>query len=207
MATLSVDDVLRVVAEWAIPDGTVAQLVYHFIQTAGGPISSAQFLTAVVTALELAWDNIEDIIADEVLGGTIGIALYDFINHQFDGLESSPLVDVDGANITEMLPHGAAGLVKIFTAAARRQGRKYVHGLTEASNDAGTLIPTTVTDLALFAADLDDDVAAGGATFRYCTFNVDPLSALYETASIASGTVQAEAVVAYQRRRRPGTGI
>lgn len=207
MATIVTDDILRVVAEWDMPDGTIAQLVYHFLQTDGGATSTAQFLVAVEAALVLAWDQIEDHVADVVLGSRIGIALYDFVNHQFDGQEDGPLDDCDGTIATEMLPHGAAGLVKIFTGAARRQARKYVPGMLEAECINGSLTAAAVTALALFAADLDDDVASGGATFSFCTFNVDETSILYETASEANGTVQGESIVAYQRRRRPGTGI
>lgn len=205
--TVTVNDVIRIVAEWDMPSGTVAQLVWHYLGSSGGPASDTEVLVAVEAMLDAAWDHIAARVAQEVTGSTIQLFKWDFTLNRWDGLGEVPLIGADGSSTDHMLPHGDAGLIKIFTLALRRQSRKYIHGLIEGTQENGLIDALILSDLALFAADLDDNVAAGTLTLKYCTFNTDPLSPLFETESLANGTVQAEAIVAYQRRRRPGTGI
>lgn len=201
------DDVIRVVAEWDVPDGTIAQLVYHFLGVTAVTASDAAIVTAAIAHLEAAWPQVDQEISDLVLGSTLEVFKWDFTNNRFDGIGSGVLTGADGIDTDEMLPHGAAGLGKIFTEAARRQARKYIPGLTEGSQVDGTISAAALSAIALFLADLDDDLLAAGLTLEFGTFNTDPTSSLFETFSSASGTVQAEAAFAYQRRRRPGTGI
>lgn len=207
MAALVVDDVIRIAATWDIPDGTIAQLVYHYIMTEGGPISSAAVILQVIAKLVAAWDDIEADISDLYTGSTISLAVYDFVLHQFDGADVNPLAGADGTDVGDPLPHGDAGLVKIFTESARRQARKYVPGLVEDVVTAGTISAPALVNLALFGSQLDDDVITGGATLKFGTFSQDEASPLYETFSLGIGSAASEGIVAYQRRRRPGTGI
>lgn len=205
--TISVNDVVRIVAEWDVPEGTIAQLVYHYIAASGTTATEVQVLTAVEAALQAAWANLAARIDSTVLGATVEGFVWDFVLNQWDGIGAVPLIGADGTAVDEMLPHGAAGLVKILTAAARRQARKFVPGFAETQQGDGALVAAAVTDLALFGTDLDDDIAPGGLVMSFGTFNTEPTSALFETFSIASQSVQAESIFAYQRRRRPGTGI
>lgn len=204
---VTVNDVVRIVGEWDVPESTVAQLVYHYIGVSAGPASDAEILAAVETELNLSFAFIAARVSNQVLGSTLSIFKWDFALNRWDGLGQVPLIGADGTSADHMLPHGDAGLVKIFTGALRRQARKYVPGLIEGTQQDGLIAAAVLTDLGLFAADLDDRIQAGALFLDFCTFNTDPLSPLFETASIANGTVQAEAIVAYQRRRRPGTGI
>ncbi len=205
--TVGVGDVVRVVAEWDIPDGTIAQMVWHYIGLSGTPATDFQVVTAAENNLDFAWDQIKARIDSTVLGSTVEAFVWDFVLHQWDGIGQVAMVGVDGEAVDEMLPHGVAGLVKIFTAASRRQGRKYVPGFGELAQGDGTLIPAAVVDLGLFAADLDDQLFPGSLIMNFGVFNTEPTSALFETFSAAVGSVLAEGIMAYQRRRRPGTGI
>ncbi len=204
---VDVGDVVRIVAEWDIPDGTIAQMVWHFIGISGSSSTDVAVLNAAEAALQAAWANIAARIDDTVLGSTVEGFRWDFTLNQWDGMGQVPLIGADGTATDEMLPHGAAGLVKIFTDAARRQARKYVPGFGELAQGNGTLIGAAVTDLALFASDLDDIIFPGNLVMHFGVFSTDPASALFETFSETRQSVQAEAIMAYQRRRRPGTGI
>lgn len=204
--TVGVGDVVRIVAEWDVPDGTIAQLVYHFIGISGTTATDAQMGAGALAALALAWLQMDQEISDQVLGNTIETYLWDFALNRWDGIDVRDQAGTDGVAAADMLPHGAALLIKIFTDAARRQARKYLHGFTEARNVDGTFDALALSAAALFAADLDDDLNVGGLQLAFCTFNTDPLSPLFETASQANGGVRAEGIAAYQRRRRPGTG-
>lgn len=204
---IDLNDVLRVVAEWDTSSGTISQLVWHYLVTSGNNDDPNDVLDDIITNLETAWANIEDRIGNDYTGADIELLQYDFGNHQWDGVAASPLVNVDGSSVSGHVAHGVAGLCKFWTELNRRQGRKYVAGLTEADLDDGIINGATVTALALFATDLDDVVTAPLTTLTYGTFNLVPTSALYETFSKSTQTSGAEAIAAYQRRRRPGTGI
>lgn len=205
--TVGVGDVIRIVAEWDIPDGTIAQLVWHYLGASGSTATEAQVIASAVQALQDAWPQIQDHISDVVIAVDITAFLWDFVLHQFDGIGQQNFNDADGTSVNEMTPHGAAGLIKMFTVAARRQARKYIMGLDETSVEDGTIVPAVLSDLALFAADLDDPVTTGNLVMNFGTFNTLAASPLFETFSVSSQSVQAEGIIAYQRRRRPGTGI
>jgi len=206
MADPTVGDVLRVVAEWDGPGGMLAQMVYHYRGKSGVSATAAVVGAAVLAAMQLAWTQIDEEIDNELIATTQELLQWDFTLNRWDGIDSRPYTALDGLVIGEMFPHGSAGLVKIFTVAARRQSRKYIPGILKGSLFNGSITAATVTKMALFGAALDVDVVAGGLTLEYGTFNTAPLSPLFETFSQASGAVQAEAVTAYQRRRKPGTG-
>jgi len=194
--TVLLNDVVRVVAEWDIPDGTIAQLVYHYLVTAGTSATDLAVLGAIITQLELAWVEIDQDVNVAVLGSTLDISVWDFTLNQWDGKAQGVLLSADGTDVTNMLPHGAAALVKMFTVSLRRQARKYVMGFTETGHSAGTFDAPTLTALALFGNALNNNVTAGALTLEFGTFNTDDTSALFETFSINSGAVQAEAIVA-----------
>lgn len=207
MATIDINDVLRVVAEWDMPDGTIAQLVWHYLVTSGNGDDPVDVLDDIHTNLVAAFANVAAAVSDLVEGSTIELYQYDFGNHQFDGVATRTNSSNDGLSAADMTSHGVACLVKLFTESARRQARKYLFGIVESSIEDGTFNAALVTNAALFGADLDDAVSAPLVTLTYGTFNVDPASPLYETFSKTTQTVQAEAISGYQRRRRPGTGI
>jgi len=204
---VDVGDVIRVVAEWEVPGSTIAQMVYHYRGSSGASVTPATLATAVEAQLTTSWANIANHVADTVLGTIITLYQWDFTNHQWDGIAEVAMTGIDGTAVAQMLPHGAAALCKISTALPRRQCRKYVMGMEEGTQDEGVWSGTALTNLALFAAALDSNLTAGALTLNFGAFNTEEASPLYETFSAASGTVEAEAIVAYQRRRRPGTGI
>lgn len=204
---IDLNDILRVVAEWDTPEGTIAQLVWHYLVTAGNNDDPQDVLDDIITNLNSAWANIAAKVSNEFLGSTIELYQYDFGAHRFDGVATDTITAVDGTSVDDMVAHGAAALVKFFTVAARRQARKYVMGVGEGNTLDGLWVAGALSDLALFALDFDDPISAPLTTLTFGTFNVDAASPLYETFSVSNLAVQAEAVIAYQRRRRPGTGI
>lgn len=204
---IDLNDVLRVVLTWDTAESTVAQLVWHYLVTAGNNDDPDDVLTAIDTNLDSAWANISSIVDSTMQGSLLELFQWDFTNNQWDGVANHIPGGVDGGAALEALPHGAAALCKFFTALNRRQSRKFIPSLGEGTQNDGLFTASALTSLALFALDFDDVISAPLTTLTYCTFNTDPTSALFETTSLSTQSVQAEAVVAYQRRRRPGTGI
>lgn len=205
--TVAVGDVVRIVAEWDMPLGTISQMVYHYIGESGTTATDLQVATSAEAQLDLAFDDIDQHISNQVTGSTLDVLLWDFVLNRWDGIADVPLVGADGISVSEMLSHGDAALAKFFTDSSRRQGRKYIPGMVEPVTSFSTITAAVLVDIGFFAAVLDNDIVAGGLTLRFGTFNTDPLSPLFETFSRSNGTVLAESIIAYQRRRRPGTGI
>jgi len=205
--TVDVGDVVRVVAEWDGPGGMLAQMVYHLRGKSGTPETAAVVGAAALAAHQLAWLNIDNDLDSTLIATVQELLQWDFVLNRWDGVDTRPFTALDGLTIGELQAHGVAALVKIFTTAARRQARKYVPGYIEEKIGDGVVLTTPLSNLALYAAALDNDVVAGALTLEFGTFSTDPISPLFETFSAASGAVQAEGVVAYQRRRKPGTGI
>lgn len=205
--TVDVGDVVRVVAEWDGPAGMLAQFVYHLEGKSGSAVSASVVAAATLAALEAAWLNIDQDLDSELIATVQELLQWDFTLNRWDGIDTRPYAALDGLTIGSLGAHGAAGLVKIFTTSARRQARKYIPGYIDTSIADGQIGVTETSNMALFAAALDNDVTAGALTLAFGTFNTEPTSPLFETFSAASGSVQAERIIAYQRRRKPGTGI
>lgn len=201
------NDIARLVLTWAFGTESVAQLVWHYIMTGAGPTTAALLLTAVESAVTLAWLEIDQLITTDLQGETLEVLKWDFVNNRWDGLESQTLVGMDGTGAGDYLPQGNAVLVKIFTDASRRQARKYVPGVIEGATADGFITGANLVDFADFAGLFDADVSPGGNQFKYCTFNTLPTSPLFETESVARGSVLAESAGSYQRRRKPGVGL
>lgn len=204
---IDLNDILRVVFEWDGAIGTLAQLVWHYRVTAGNNEDPDDVLADIVTNFESAWANIDTYISDKWLSSTVELYQRDTALHQWDGVATTTSLNLDGATAADALPQGCAALVKVFTESARRQARKYVPGFIESQVTDGVILTTPLVALALFVADLDDSITSGTETLVFGTYNTLATSVLYETFSQQNGSAQVEANIAYQRRRRPGTGI
>lgn len=204
---LALNDVIRIIMTWTWGTDSVAQLVWHYICTTAGTATYSAWLDAIHTNLQLAWANIAARTTDDLVGTLLEMLVWDYANNRWDGVASKAATGMDGTNVADYLPHGDAVLVKVLTAANRRQARKYVPGLVEGNVTAGFIDAAPLVDYLAFANQLDAILALAGGVIEFCTFNVDDTSPLFETASIARGSVVAEATGSYQRRRKPGVGL
>ena len=204
---IDLNDVVRVVADWDGPNGAYSQLVWHYLVTAGNNEDPADVLDDIVTNFEAAWANIASVVSDAWASGSISLLQRDTSLHQWDGVAQTTSANLDGGSASDGIPPGAAALVKIFTQSARRQARKYVMGILEGSVTNGLLLASPMVALGLFVADLVDDVTSGTETLVMGTYNTIPTSVLYESFSENDDRAAVEAVIAYPRRRRPGTGV
>lgn len=199
---LSTGDIIKIVIAFTMPDNVVAQLVTHYIVKTGSDIAEGDTLDAIDTALATAWANIEDRIVDGVLGDTMKLSVWDAINEQFDEVASKSVTGFDGVSVAEMLPHGVAGVIRFFTAIGRRQGRKFIMGLTEGSQQDGDLEALAITDLSNFALAWDNNVTIDSTQIAMGVFN-EVTGSLQQFIN----TVAVNTVVGYQRRRKAGVGI
>lgn len=204
---LDLNDVIRIVVTLTMPDSVLAQLVYHYLVVAGSGADPATVLSAIATDLGGSFGFIEQDISDQVASSELEMFQWDFALDQFDGVASQALGNIAGTNANEMLPHGVAPVVKFFTETSRRQGRKFIPGYTEDTQDEGTLTGVVVTRLVTFATSFNDDIVSDGVTISPGNFNVDPLSSLFETFAQWSNSSAIATIIGYQRRRKAGVGI
>lgn len=205
--TIDIGDVIRVVLTWDTPLASLAQNVWHMEMTSGTPVGETATLAALDTQYAVAFAEIDQEINDEFEAVQFEIFKWDFTLHQWDGAGARALTGNVGIDAGDYLPHGVAYVVRYLTAASRRQGRQFIPGIPDTKVTSGVLESTTETALAAFLADWGTDLAPGSAIMELCTFNTEPLSDLYETTSLATGSYIVNSLPGYQRRRKPGVGI
>lgn len=197
------NDIYKATATFVMPDNTVAQWVWHYLQTAAGTASAQDVADAIRTNVGQAMNEIEDHVIETVVGDTLDLALWDDTLKEFNTIAVSDLSGADGENaVDEMLPHQDAGVVKFFTAVGRSIGKKFIFGLVETAQNESVAIAAVVTAMAAFAGIFDAVLTVSGAEFSPGNFNL-----LTEIFRRWLGTVEANALLGSQRRRRPGIGI
>ena len=162
MAIVDVGDVLQLVSTWSAPLASVAQNVWHLKMLSGAGADSADIIAAIETQQQVAMALVEDHLSDTFNVTQMELRRYDFVTHRFDGLETLSTSNIGGVGVGDYLPHGVAGLGRIITEHARRQGRTFLPGMTDAAVVAGVLLAAAETDLALYLASHDTDISVTG---------------------------------------------
>lgn len=199
---IEVGDVLKIVLEWAMPESTIMQVVQLYQLKTGSAQTEEDVLTAILTNLELAWQDILSLLHEDMLGSTAKLSVYDTTLDQWDEKANEQMNNFDGEGIGDMLPHSDAAVVRFFTAIGRRQGRKFISGLMEGTQVNGKLTIGAVADLLTFAAIWNNNVTEQGSIFTPGVFNQPTEDFEPFVAARAVNTVTGA-----QRRRTIGVGI
>lgn len=207
MVALIDGDVLEVIQTWATPLASVAQNVWHLQMTSGVGADSDDILAPVLTQQQVGFTLVEAHINDEFSVSLYELRKWDFTLNRFDGVDTLAASGVGGAHIGDYEPHGVAALGRIITANARRQGSTYVPGPSDTSIIDGVLTAGFEAALAAYLAVFDTDISVTGGVFTWCTFNVEPLSPVFETTSLAIQQVIANSLPSYLTKRKPGVGL
>jgi hypothetical protein len=207
MATIDVDDIVQVIQTWDTPLASVAQNVWHLKQVSGAGADSDDILAAILTQQQVAFVNIEDEIYQGFEAVLLELRKWDFVNDRFDGVGSLAMTDVVGLSAIDYEPHQVAAYGRIVTEVARRQGGTYIPGLNQNAIASGVLVGSAEASVAAYLAVFDTDISVTGGLLSWCTFNVDPESPLFETASIAAQTVIANSLPSTLGKRKPGVGL
>ncbi len=207
MSTFNIGDVAQVVQTWDAPLASVAQNVWHLIMKTGGGADSSDLIASILTNQQVAFALLASRISDEFSVSLLELRQWDFTLNRFDGVESLAASAMVGTNVSDYEPHGVAGLGRIITEASRRQGGTFIPGLADTGIVDGVLVAGVEADLALYLATFDTDIAPAGGVFGWCTFNSEPLSPVFETASLAAQSVIANSLPSYLSKRKPGVGL
>ncbi len=207
MATVNIGDVVQIVQTWDCPVAAVAQNVWHLFMESGAGADTDDVLAAVLTQQQIAIGQINLNLNDGYEAVLLEARVWDFVNHRFDGVGTLAMTGMVGLSSVDMMVHQYAALGRIITEKARRQGRTYVPGLTEDQTDNGLLLAGPEADFLGYLGVFDTDISVTGGVFNWCTFNVDPLSPVYETVSIAVQTVIANTIASTLGSRKVGVGL
>lgn len=194
-------DILRGTGKFTLGRGSAMQSVLHFKYTGAGDTDDeiGDEISGHFTSM---YTNVEDSLDSLTLSEEVDVWRWDAVLDQWDGIYSEPWLLIIGTEAGQQLPNGAAALVRLFSSLPRRQGRKFISGVsTNMYLDAGWTA-LFLADLALFLADTVASVATANGTLQPGLFNV--VDEDFIPFKNAGGV---NVFAAYQRRRRPGVGI
>lgn len=200
-------DIVKFVAKGVMASGNEWNWVYHYRAAGGTSETDLLVLTALRDHIDVAVIGLEPHTSDTLISTECELFVWDTVLNRFDGTAQIGWVTYIGANAAEVVPNQIAALIKSFTAVGRRQGRKYLPSFTETAQTANAWSGALLSALLVYAAIMDNLVAAGGFSMIGGVFNTTPLSALFETFEDFIGVVAADTNPSTQRRRKPNVGI
>jgi len=197
-------DILRVVAAFLWTDGNVNQNVFNCeVSGGGGPYDDEDMIDDVTDWMDDVFSDVENEQSDELQGNTITVYKWDTVGQDWDEVGSGTWTHTPSA-VSEQLPRGTAGLVRLWTEDPDVQGRKFIPGLTEGSLEDGLYTGALLAKMMLFGAAWQDPIvgALTGVTITPGIWSV--ALSLFRAAVIHFA---ASAIPAYQRRRKRTVGI
>ena len=202
--TVTVGDILKVVAVMQWLDGNIAQNVYAVkIGTGGGPFDVLDVVDDMEDWLDDMYANLTVNVSNALDGSELRVYVYDAVDDDYDEIGSG-VWGWNPSNAGEWLPLGVAALVNAKTTDADVSGKKYIAGMGVSEILQSKWDAAALAALVLYGVDWTTDFvgATSGANFEPGIWSPT------RTAFIPfSGTEVIPTFPAYQRRRKQGVGI
>lgn len=194
---VSSGDVLRVVCKMSWDEDEI-QNVYHVRATSGDNVDDADALSDIATALDTAYDLIDQLITDEVSFDSIEV--WNLTQEHYVGITDWPGLTAGTSDQTPMPPQTAM-LALFGTDTPRSQGRKFLPPSTDyhLDND-GTVTADALTAIEQYIVSLLSGVVGTYIEAEFGNWN----DALERFAVWVIG--EARDLFATQRRRYFGRG-
>ena len=197
---------LRVSARQEMPNGQDHVNVFYWRADFAASQTDQDVADAVIDELDNAYAQLNGIMSNAMLPVDVKIDKVQYVGGEMVVYETvgtflwTTTFYVPGAT-GDVLPPGVTGLLKFLTATGKVYGRKFVSGLAEAAQNQGILTSTAVTAFAAMGASIlspyvmsvGNELIAGVMSSKFQLF-------------IPYIETVASANMAYQRRRRLGTG-
>jgi hypothetical protein len=202
--SITVGDVLRVVAIIQWLDGDIMQNVFNAVITgSGGPYDDADIVDDAVAWVNEMYANLTSNTVSDVDGSEVKVYLYDSVDDDWDEVGTDAW-SWNPVHAGQWLPKGNAALINCRTTDPDVSGKKYIGGFSEDAMTDGLWISVITTALANFA---DDWLTAFTGSVSGASWVPGVWSPTKTNFYAASGTYTVPLVSAYQRRRKPGVGI
>lgn len=202
--SITVGDILRVVAVMSWLDGDIAQNVFNAVITGtGGPYDDVDIVADALAWLGVMYANIVSQMSDEIDGSEVRVYVYDSADDDWDEVGSDAWV-FDPSGTAEQLPRGVAQLINCKTLDPDISGKKYIPAGTEGIVVDGLYNTTAITNATAFGVDWVTAFvgATSGADWTPGIWSV--VNTLLQP---MSGALILPTIPAYQRRRKRGVGI
>lgn len=196
--------ILRIVASFLWTDGNVNQNVFNCILSgAGAPWDELDVVDDAEDWLDDMYANLVTFMSDQIDGNEVLVYKYDPVGDDWDEVGSQSW-SFNPTAAGDQLPRGVAGLTRLWTVDPDVQGKKYLPAMNEGVVTDGLYSAATLVAFLAFAADwyLPFAGAASGATFTPGIWSV--VGTVFKA---AVDHIAANAIPAYQRRRKRNVGI
>lgn len=196
--------ILRVVAELLVPSTTVMQNVFYCkFNDTGGSNEDQDVVDDCRDWCDDIYGELVDEMKDQIDSGEVKVYEWDTVGLDWDEVGSATML-VNFVNTDNMLPHGAAAVITGRTFNPDVNGRKFFGGFCESEQDSSLLIAGAVVALGLAGSEWLTTFTglATGSTFHTGVWSVAQ-AAFRQFVDI----LIINAVMGYQRRRKPGVGI
>lgn len=200
--TVVSSNIVRATVNMLMPDSSTHQNVFFYRAGSGVNDTDSNVIAAIETSLGTAYADIDAMLNTNNLFGDVEVALSTNGGATFFDIGSQPMSIPNPVDTTDMSPHGVAAVIRFGGEGTGRQGRKFIGGISEDWFTRSTIITLGVSNLALFATLLNNDIAVAGGDLEFGWLRRTPLSFIKH-----SGVVTVNTTVGYQRRRKPGVGV
>jgi hypothetical protein len=203
--TVNTGDVIRCAVRQSAPYFGEMINVFHYEMQFASPQVDGDVTSALNTAIDNMYTFIEAYVHEGVVPVDIKFDVVDFVSGELEivrnlgtftwGYNYGPAADSD------RLPPGTAALVKGLTTIGKVYGRKFLGGMVEPSQEAGVLSGPVLTALTNWATAYVAiaSVSVGEDMYPGVMSNREKAFVRFVEADVSTN-------MAYQRRRRLGTG-
>jgi hypothetical protein len=195
-------DIVRVTVNSILPGPNTAQNIHYYLAGSGYNETEANTVNTVGAQADAAYALLNSIISNAVNPGGVDVAVSTDGGSTFNAIGTYVPSTYSPAAATQMLPHGAAAIVRFQTDGLGEQGRKFIGGIVEGNQTESNLDAGAIAALINFGNSLNNLLVTGTGTL---------MPGWYSVVNTAfrpySNTYVVNAVIGYQRRRKPGVGI
>lgn len=196
--------ILKIASSLLLQDTQTAINVFwvELLDSVGsGPLDEDDIVAAAANWIDQLFANVEDSISDNDEGTLVEVWTVDEPTGVLTPIGDDALT-WNGANVDDALPNGCAAICSMKTTSTKATGRKFIPGFAETLALDNNLIGIGITDLVLFSVDW----ATNYVDANDVEFNPGVYSPTQADFFPATGVVISNAIIGYQRRRKPGVG-
>lgn len=168
---MSINDVFRATATFTVPNATIAQWVWYYLQATTGVLDKVLLANIIEAGLDVAFNGIKADIGVNVAGATLELAQKLVGETQFNTIQTNDITSIVGTNGGDVLPQNAAPYVTFFTDIAKSRGKKFIFGTVEGMQADTSITAAFLAKMAQFGADFDVQHVVTGITYVPGNYN------------------------------------
>ena len=198
-------DILKAVAEYVLPDGTIAQNVFYFVANFLDSETGTAVLGAVKTYLEDFYDAIKAYVKSTVTFNPFTLQTMTWDGGtgkwEIEAYWGTSTINITNESLDDQFPNQVAATLTANTVRPKSRGRKFAPPFVETSALAGDLIGGAVTALTdALSHYIADETVSGENVLSPGVIRAGVDTFLEFTTGVVNS------ILGTQRRRKPGVG-